>query len=386
MSTEPTVSVIIPTYNRARLLPNAIRSLLGQSYANIEIIVIDDGSTDNTKEVLSQFEGKFRYLESGHKGTAHARNLGMKAATGKYIAFLDSDDTYLPYKIELQVTFMEDHPEVGMVYTEFSGSYDNKFIDEYHLRTYHDSYDRKGWAYEDMFPVKGEFFLPAVNRSVEYYIGNIFKYNLLGTVVPTNTVLFRKQILPTVGYQNESYRLAQDYEFVVRICKYCQVAFLNIPTYVILHNDDNASNVHERYQARQKENVLRQLRAIEVFLNVVTDWGYNDEEYYHNNKELIDSRLAEVYFILGIWWLEYGDVCNARECFQNCDRFDQGKKNYQRYFWLLRTPSFLRKIILLSFYKYREWSFLLFTSSQRKRIFRKWNAKVTNFVRQKMKK
>jgi len=221
MPPEPTVSIIIPTYNRARLLPNAIRSVLEQSYGHIEIVVIDDGSTDDTRKVLEPFKDRILYLTSDHKGTAHARNVGMKAATGKYIAFLDSDDTYLPYKIELQVSFMEDHPEVGIVYTEFSGSYENKFIDEYHLRTYHDSYDRKGWAYEDMFPVKGEFFLPAVNRSVQYYIGNIFKYNLLGTVVPTNTVLFRREILPTVGYQNESYRLAQDYEFVVRQCKQC---------------------------------------------------------------------------------------------------------------------------------------------------------------------
>jgi glycosyltransferase involved in cell wall biosynthesis len=377
MSPEPTVSIIIPTYNRARLLPNAIRSVLEQSYGHIEIVVIDDGSTDDTRKVLEPFAEKIRYLTSDHKGTAHARNVGMRAATGKYIAFLDSDDVYLPYKIELQVAFMEDHPEVDMVYTEFSGSYENSFVDEYHLRTYHDSYERKGWAYDDMFPVKGEFFVPVVKRSVEYYIGNIFKYNLLGTAVPSNTVLFRKEILSTVGYQNETYRLAQDYEFVARICKHCQVAFLNIPTYVLLHHKDNASNVHERNKARQRENILRQIKAIEVFLNVVMDWGYNDEEYYGQNKEMVDARLAEVYFILTIWWLEYGDEKKSAECLQKCRYFDQNNNQYKKYLWIASIPFFLRKGLIVSFYIYREWSFLLFNKSQRRRIFRKWKSKFT---------
>lgn len=376
MSTEPIVSIIIPTYNRARLLPNAIRSLLSQSYANIEIIVIDDGSTDNTKEVLSQFKDKLRYLESGHKGTAHARNLGMKASTGEYIAFLDSDDRYLQYKIELQVTFMESHPEVDMVYTEFSGSYENWFIDEYHLRTYHDSYDRKGWTYDDLFQKKGKFHFSPLSKAIDYYIGNIFKYNLMDTVVPTNTVLFRKKILRTVGYQNESYRLAQDYEFVVRICKHCQVAFLNIPTYVILHHFDNASNVHARQKARQRDNILREIRAVEVFQNAVLDWGYNDKEYYSQNKDIIDARLAEIYFILGIWWMEYNDVEKAKEYLEKCDNFDQGRVNYKRFFWLSSCPLIVRQILLRIFYKYREWSFVLLNDFQRKRILRKWQARM----------
>jgi len=143
---------------------------------------------------------------------------------------------------------------------------------------------------------------------------------------------------------------------------------------------DNASNVHERNKARQKENILRQIRAIEVFRNVVIDWGYNDKEYYRQNREMIDARLAEVYFILTIWWLEYGDENNVSECLKKCDHFDQRKKKYKKYFWIASTPSLIRKTIILSFYVYREWSFLLFTRSQRKRIFRKWKAKLINML------
>ena len=168
MSPRPLVSIIIPTYNRAKFLPTAIQSALQQSYPNIEVIVIDDGSTDNTKMALEPFKDKIRYFATEHKGTAHARNVGMKAATGKYIAFLDSDDTYLPNKIEIQVSFIEEHPEVGMVYTEFSGSYENRYVDEFHLRTYHRIYEFEGWTYDDIFEKKGMFNCKLINKSIQY--------------------------------------------------------------------------------------------------------------------------------------------------------------------------------------------------------------------------
>ncbi len=110
------VSVIVPTFNRARYVATAVQSALAQTYSQREIIVVDDGSTDNTREVLEPFNGQISYLYKANEGTAAAaRNLAMRHAQGEYIALLDSDDIWLPRKLELQMAYVQAHPEVGLV-------------------------------------------------------------------------------------------------------------------------------------------------------------------------------------------------------------------------------------------------------------------------------
>lgn len=99
----PEVSVIIPTYNRAKYVTHAIDSVLAQTYSDYEIIIVDDGSTDNTREVLETYMDKIRYLYQDNAGVSAARNTGIKTAKGKWIAFLDSDDEWLPEKLSRQM-------------------------------------------------------------------------------------------------------------------------------------------------------------------------------------------------------------------------------------------------------------------------------------------
>lgn len=113
----PKVSVIIPTYNRGSLIARAINSVLSQTFKDFEIIVIDDGSTDNTQEVLESFEGEIRYVYQQNGGIAKARNRGIELAQGNYIAFLDSDDYWAPEKLALQVRVLDFNPKVGIVYS-----------------------------------------------------------------------------------------------------------------------------------------------------------------------------------------------------------------------------------------------------------------------------
>lgn len=114
----PTVSVIIPTYNRAHFIGEAISSVLSQTYPDFEIIVIDDGSSDETEKVVGGFsDPRVVYLKQVNLGRSRARNSGFLLARGRYIAFLDSDDLYLPEKLAIQVAYLDRHPDVGMVYT-----------------------------------------------------------------------------------------------------------------------------------------------------------------------------------------------------------------------------------------------------------------------------
>ena len=128
MVKNPTVSAIILTYNRANLIEKAIKSVLKQTYQDFEIIVVDDGSTDNTGEIIRGFKDKrVKYIKKykENKGSSVARNIGIKVARGKYIALLDSDDEWLPEKLDKQIKILQDgSPELGVVY---SNSY---YIDE----------------------------------------------------------------------------------------------------------------------------------------------------------------------------------------------------------------------------------------------------------------
>ncbi len=113
----PRVSVIIPTYNRSAYLKQAVESVLAQTYTDYEIIVVDDGSTDDTPQVMRTFGDLLRYVCIAHSGRSAARNRGIRLARGEFISFLDSDDIFLPRKLELQIAVLEEHPEVGMVYS-----------------------------------------------------------------------------------------------------------------------------------------------------------------------------------------------------------------------------------------------------------------------------
>lgn len=340
MLPDQLISVIIPTYNRSSLISDAIQSVLNQSHRNIEIIVVDDGSTDNTKTVVDSFKGAARYIVTDHRGPAHARNAGMRAAAGEYIAFLDSDDTYRPDKLALQLSFMEKHPEVGMVYTEFSAATVNGLFEEYHLRTFHGVYDRKGWSYEDLFPTREEFIYEAI-KPVPCYIGDIFQYALMDPLIPSPTIMFRKEILEKVGYQNESYHFAEEYEFIVRICKYFKVAFLNIPTYVYRYHEGQMSKAN---QPLTKEKKLTEVEIQKVILQAVLDWGHGDKAYYAQNDDWLNPRLAELYHSLGEKWLEYGNAREARECFRKGLAFDPQWGKNRQYWYLSFFPSSMRRV------------------------------------------
>jgi glycosyltransferase involved in cell wall biosynthesis len=341
MASDDRVSVIVPTYNRARLLPTALESALSQSHPDVEVIVIDDGSTDDTKAVIQPFLDRIVYLETENGGPAHARNIGMRAATGRYLSFLDSDDLYLPGKLELQAAFLDAFPEVGLVSTEVSAFDDEGVLEEYHLRSYHGTWRWKNLTYDQVYEVSGSFSWPGRDEPVPYYIGDIFPHMLTGSLISENTVFFRREVLEKVGFQNERYRYAQGYEWLVRACKYFEVGFLNLPTYRLRYHDDQHSLSQVRVGRKQERKPEVEQRRREVRregmgyqLSTTLDWGFNDKAFYASHRRLVDGRLAEIYHLIGRDWLYGGEKKEARANFRLGMRHEHVLgPNHRWYLW-----------------------------------------------------
>jgi glycosyltransferase involved in cell wall biosynthesis len=113
------VSVVIPTYNRASRLPAAIDSVLRQGVSDIEIIVVDDGSSDDTRAVVARYGNRVRYVYQANAGVGAARNAGIRLATGTFAAFLDSDDRWHDFKLSMQLALFDARPDVGLVFSDF---------------------------------------------------------------------------------------------------------------------------------------------------------------------------------------------------------------------------------------------------------------------------
>jgi len=215
MINPPTVSVIIPTYNRAHLIGKSIKSVLNQTYQDFEIIVIDDGSTDNTEETVKSFNNfKIRYIcHTNNQGVSVARNTGIRASRGKYIALLDSDDKWLPEKLDKQIkTFKSELPEVGVVYSNVL------YIDESgkNMNKLGNPKKVEGYIYEDLL---GE--------------------NYVGT---SSTLLIKKECFNRVGLFDDLLKAQQDWDMWVRIAKYYRFALIKIPLVKYRFHSNRISN------------------------------------------------------------------------------------------------------------------------------------------------
>lgn len=211
------VSIIIPTYNRAHLIERAIRSVLNQTYTEFELLVVDDGSTDNTKEVVEGIkDARIRYICcKGNGGAARARNRGIAEAQYDYIAFQDSDDEWHPDKLEKQMKAMAEASEdTGLVYCE------------YHYNGLE--------GLEDICP----------NREIplEQKQGNIFPELLTGNMIGTPVMLVKRECFDKVGVFNENFPCMEDYELVLRIAREYRIVFVPEVLMEVYANYESVTN------------------------------------------------------------------------------------------------------------------------------------------------
>ena len=195
------VSIILPTYNRAHLIERSIASVLNQTYCDFELLVVDDGSTDNTEEIVKGIEdSRIRYIRCEENGgPARARNKGIAEARYEYIAFQDSDDEWHSDKLEKQMRVMlEASEDTGLVYCE------------YH---YHSIGGKK-------------VICPERGISLEQKRGYIFPELLAGNMIGTPVMLVKRECFEVVGGFNEKFPCMEDYELVLRIAQKYRIEFI----------------------------------------------------------------------------------------------------------------------------------------------------------------
>lgn len=231
------VSVVLPTFNRAYLLRRALTSVLQQIEDGDEIIVVDDGSTDDTEEVVESKSGPIRYIKTENRGAGAARNRGVAEAAGYYIAFVDSDDQWLPGKLALQRAFMDSREDVLFCFTDFRVQTRSKKDITFAAKTWHR--DERSW---DEILGPGEIIadlmgLPDGYDDFKFYVGDLYLAELKANYINVNTLLVRREQSGDAIHFAEDTETFEDWECHGRIAGRGLCAYLEIETVVQFGHD-----------------------------------------------------------------------------------------------------------------------------------------------------
>jgi len=249
-----TVSIILPTYNRADTIVRAIESVQAQTFQDWELIVVDDGSTDGTAELIENLEPRMVLIRQENRGFTEARNVGIRASSGKYLAFLDSDDEFMPHHLELCVAFLEAHPDEQFVSTELIENFGHgRFVRHYRIETAewfphraqqvgshmldlppgeHDNYLR---VYESRESIGdwGRSIVERVGGDDAYlYRGNIFEYLRWGFLITITATVMRRTALESVGLPQARLATGSDFHFMASLCRSFKANYLSLPTFI----------------------------------------------------------------------------------------------------------------------------------------------------------
>lgn len=264
------VSVVLPTYNRAKVLPRAIESVLNQTYTNIELIIVDDGSRDNTKEIIREFQSqdeRIVYLRNKRNlGANAARNIGIMHSTGEFIAFMDSDDMWLPWKLERQIKIMYSSlNSYPIVYSGF-------------IRIYKTDKNKVILSY---YPQKSP---PVSADSTSIHLNLLTNANFISTPTVLIPALYIRQ--NKLLFDEKMPRL-QDWEFFLRLSKHCNCNFRFIPEPLVIAyvQPDSISMNHKKF-----------IKALKILYT----------KYYSkvNNQE----ALSTFYFLMGYAMFLLGNI------------------------------------------------------------------------------
>jgi len=244
---QPNVSIVIPAYNRGSLLPRALNSVLRQTVSDWEVLVVDDGSIDDTPEVVRhltpRFGGRLRYLRRPHLGASAARNTGIDRARGRFVAFLDSDDEFLPTKLERQLALFALRPELGLVYSDFSAI---------NVHGY-----RVGSAFRANCRNAQSVHTHEVAPRLFVCGDDLFATLLQQYFIATIVGLVRRDVLGSVVRFQEDKRYEEEWLFYLEVVRRCRVGFVDESLSCHHHIQGSLSRTNKRENAEGSYAIVR---------------------------------------------------------------------------------------------------------------------------------
>jgi len=290
------VSIIIPTYNCQQYIAQAIDSIRSQCYKNIEIIVIDDGSTDNSAKIAEQYGEPVKVIHQTNQGPAAARNRGVAESSGEFIAFLDGDDLWLPNKLAPQIRLLQDHPDIDIAYGAF-----------------------RKWAADNNgeYPPPEQFISGGDNSELDIALsGWIYHKLLLDNYIHIITAVIRRSLFNELGGFNESFQTGEDYDFWLRASRISQAYKLAKP--VALYRENPASTTRIPRETNNEYIVLEQ---------AIKNYGLRSPDGKTITEEEMNNRLFRLNFGHGYLHFWHGSPCIAARSIKDAISY---KKNNLR--------------------------------------------------------
>jgi glycosyltransferase involved in cell wall biosynthesis len=290
------ITVVIPTYNSASYILDALDSVFSQTFTDYDVIIVDDGSTDNTRDLLGPYMSRISYHYQPNQGLAVARNVGLSLARGDYLTYLDADDIWEANNLSVKAAILEAFPDLGGVFSEFS-IFDAR--GQQHARGTRQTFpffERTGWTFGDVFESCREW--PIEGGSVAVYTGNIFEKLFHGNFILPTTMVFHRERALAVGPFRAHMRTQQDYEYWLRFSRQHPFAFV-----------DAALARYRRHagQLTNFKNIERILLAVEEIVN-----QYEDEMSRAGRRRVFNLRKAQLLVDLAKMHIRKGEARKAR--------------------------------------------------------------------------
>lgn len=312
---NPLVSVIMPVYNGACYLSDAISSVLEQTYSNLELVVIDDCSTDNSQEAIEKFsyDERVKYLKTAeNQGVSGARNIGIVRCQGELVAFLDQDDCWLPRKLELQVSCMEKCPDIALVHANVA------LMDE-------------SGKMERRYEALGESQFE--NDDASLRCGFVFDSLFVSNEIQVLTVLIRRSALEAVGNFDERLSGVDDYELWLRVAREFSICHMNtILAKYIIHAGQVSRNGYKMLELRiaALEGILERYPEIEDELD----------------SEVVVERMFKQYKALADYYFFHKkNYKDAKRMYGKTIRMKKGDRDVLIRYAYSALPSFFRTVV-----------------------------------------
>lgn len=277
------VSIITPTFNREKYLALAIESVLNQLHDNFELLIIDDGSTDNTRKLVGRYQSdkRIHYFYQNNQGQSVARNTGLREANGKYICFLDSDDLFAPDKLSKQVSFLEHNPSIPITYS------DEELIDE-----------------------EGHVFS---THNMKRHSGILYEKLLIDNFVSITTIMVRRECFDEMGMFDETIKVADDYELWLRFST--KYEFHYEPQYFAQYRvmrEQISSDKTSRFNSNKRiiesfflkfPDLIDKNKKQQIRCHFYTRWGLHEaaDNNFRNAIRKYIKALGHSFFYLHTW-------------------------------------------------------------------------------------